>query len=253
MSIETPGQIEALDFKTSQSVTAGFVKNKADGEFEYGQAGSAWDLIEAKEITTNLDDVGADPFTVQPRAITFSGLNGDVDEIYLLSFNGRYNDPLGSAGVGVGPAAPSFRFMRLGINGITANSLATGFRSRLHFLRGNGGHGVFFNAAQFIFSFAFRSSPEGPADFHGRLIFSGPQPPGLSLFRTLSATSSVNPVDTPGDVSPPFFNPLNLFGFHGGGTWLDAFTNITSLNIEFVGQQTVVLPDSSWYLYKIKK
>ena len=247
MSIETTGQLEAEDFKTSQSVAAGFVKNKADGEFEYGQAGSAWDLVEAKEIATNLDEGVA-------NRLVFSGLNGEVDGDYMLLFRGRYNDGAGSGGAGVGPAGTTaFRFMRLGVNGLTVPPATTPAGNRIltsghHFNRGNGLHGVFFRG-DLSFSLSLTSFPssQAPADFHGRLIFAARHGTGL-LSRRFICTSSVNPVD-PLTADALF----NLFDFHVAGSWLEGTSNLTSLEIEFGGQQTVVLPGSSWYLYKIKQ
>ncbi len=244
MSIETTGQLEAEDFKTSQSVAAGFVKNKADGEFEYGQAGSAWDLVEAKEIATNLNEGVA-------NRLVFSGLNGEVDEDYMLLFRGRYNDGAGSGGAGVGPAGTTaFREIRLGVNGLTTPPTTSPVQNRIltsghHFNRGNGLHGVFFRGNLSISLSLTASQP--PADFHGRLVFAAAHGAGLN-FRRFICTSSVNPVDP---LNATTLN--NLFDFHIAGSWLDGTTNLTSIEIEFDGQQTVVLPGSSWYLYKIKK
>lgn len=243
MSIETTGQIEAEDFKTNQSVTAGFVKNTASGDFEFGQSATGWDLIEAKEVTTNLNS-GA-------IALTFSGLNGEVDDTYQLVFNGRYNDAAGAGGSGVGLAATGLRFLRLGINGLVVTPfLARGksvFRNNIHFFNGSGGHSIFIRNT--VLEIGFAVSTGGFADFHGRIIFSVKHGTTGNL-GNYTGQGSTMPVD-----------PLNaaaltqMFGLHFAGFWNDASTNVTSLNIEVVGQETVVLgsPASSWYLYKIKK
>ncbi len=249
MSIETTGQLEAEDFKTSQSVAEGFVKNKADGEFEYGQAGSAWELIEAKEITTNLDSGFA-------NRLVFSGLNGEVDDDYMLLFRGRYNDSLGASGPGPGgvgaASTTAFRLFKLGINGVTVSPPIASprnalLRTTIHFNRGTGAHGTFVRS-DLLFSLSLTSfgGSKRPADFQGKLIFAA-KGVGVNT-RGFTCTSSVNPID-PLDTSAR----INFFDFHIAGFWRDLVTNVTSLDIEFVGQDTVVLAGSSWYLYKIKK
>ncbi|MEK0325085.1 MAG: hypothetical protein QQN63_05210 [Nitrosopumilus sp.] len=75
MSIKTDGLVEAGPFKVTTSVAAGFVKNNASGELEFGQAASAWDLI---AFNTAVGGVLPD----------FTGLNGDVDDTYQLIFQG---------------------------------------------------------------------------------------------------------------------------------------------------------------------
>ncbi len=73
MSIKTDGLIEGGPFKVTATVPAGFVKNNASGELEFGQAASAWDLIEfkIKTGTGTFDDFDA-------------VLDGDVDEVYQV-------------------------------------------------------------------------------------------------------------------------------------------------------------------------
>lgn len=79
MSIKFPGLNQADSFKTSQSVTAGFVKNNAAGDLLYGEVGppsdaSQWQIIESKSFDGSEGDT-----------VTFSGLDGDVDQIYKLT------------------------------------------------------------------------------------------------------------------------------------------------------------------------
>lgn len=71
MSIKAPG------YNIEGSLGGGFVKNLADGTLTFDNAGSGgsgtgWELVERKVIAS---DVGS---------ITFSGLDGDVDEQYML-------------------------------------------------------------------------------------------------------------------------------------------------------------------------
>ena len=73
MSIKTDGLFEAGPFKVTATVPAGFVKNNALGELEFGQAASAWDLIEFKTFSGagNFDDFAA-------------VLDGNVDDTYQI-------------------------------------------------------------------------------------------------------------------------------------------------------------------------
>ncbi len=72
MSIKAPG------YNVEGSPAAGFVKNDGSGNFTFGEPGggggigTGWELVERKVIAS---DVGS---------ITFSGLDGDVDEQYML-------------------------------------------------------------------------------------------------------------------------------------------------------------------------
>lgn len=74
MSIKTDGIINAGDFKVTDTVDAGFVKNNAAGDLLFGQAASAWNLIEKKDITSAV------------TSITFTGLNGTVEKQYMLIY-----------------------------------------------------------------------------------------------------------------------------------------------------------------------
>jgi len=74
MSIKTDGIINADDFKVTDTVDAGFLKNDPAGNILFGQAASAWDLIETKEIAS------------ATNSITFTGLTGAVEKQYLLMF-----------------------------------------------------------------------------------------------------------------------------------------------------------------------
>lgn len=73
MSIETDGLLEGGPFKVTASVTAGFVKNDASGNLLFGQAASAWDLIEFKTFSS-------------PSSIhSFDAvLDGDADDTYQI-------------------------------------------------------------------------------------------------------------------------------------------------------------------------
>lgn len=74
MSLETTGQILSDDFKTSQATPAGFVKNDANGDFLFGESGSGWNLLETKNVASDV------------ASITFSGLDGDTDRAYRLVY-----------------------------------------------------------------------------------------------------------------------------------------------------------------------
>ncbi len=74
MSIKTDGIINAGDFKVTDTVDAGFVKNDASGNLLFGQAASAWNLIEKKDIASAV------------TSITFTGLNGTVEKQYMLIY-----------------------------------------------------------------------------------------------------------------------------------------------------------------------
>jgi len=84
MSIETTGLFKGNTFKTSQaSLAGGFVKNDAGGLFSYDEGppaaapdGSIWDFIQTKTIGASTNSV------------VFTGLNGDVDDVYKLVYSG---------------------------------------------------------------------------------------------------------------------------------------------------------------------
>jgi len=75
MSIKTDGIIEGGPFKVTDGSPAGFVKNNAAGELEFGQAASAWDLIEFKTFS---GFAGSGEFDAV--------LDGDVDDTYQVIF-----------------------------------------------------------------------------------------------------------------------------------------------------------------------
>ncbi len=82
MSIKAPG------YNIEGSGSGGFVKNLADGTFTFdnagsGGAGTGWELVEKKVIASDL------------TSITFSGLDGDTDEHYMLV---AHETPLTTAG-----------------------------------------------------------------------------------------------------------------------------------------------------------
>ncbi len=96
MSIETDGLIEASPFKVTATVPAGFVKNNAAGELEFGQAASAWDLIEFK-VKTGSGNFG-----------TFAAvLDGDVDDTYQVMW--QY----------IAPSTGGFSRGQITFNGVT--------------------------------------------------------------------------------------------------------------------------------------
>ncbi len=83
MSIDTTGSFKGNALKTSQAVAGGFVKNDAAGLFSYDNGppaaapdGSIWDFIQTKNIT------------VDANSVVFSGLDGDVDDVYKLVWTG---------------------------------------------------------------------------------------------------------------------------------------------------------------------
>lgn len=71
MSIEIPTLIESNDYKTSQSVIAGHLKNDAFGNFSFGESGSSWTFLQT--LTTS-----------SGSSITFSSLDGDTDLAYRI-------------------------------------------------------------------------------------------------------------------------------------------------------------------------
>lgn len=106
MSIKTDGLIEASPFKVTSPVTAGFVKNNASGELEFGQAASAWDLIEFKVFS--IPQAPAENFDAV--------LDGDVDDTYQIIFQA------------FGPASAGNTKTFLRINDIAAGSEPGGTR-----------------------------------------------------------------------------------------------------------------------------
>ena len=102
MSIKTDGLMEGGPFKVTASVPAGFVKNNASGELEFGQAASAWDLIEFKTFSSPLANHFFDAV-----------VDGDVDDTYQVIFQAR------------GPASAAFTSGRIIFNGV---STVAGFR-----------------------------------------------------------------------------------------------------------------------------
>ncbi|MEK0325086.1 MAG: hypothetical protein QQN63_05215 [Nitrosopumilus sp.] len=78
MSIKTTGQLQGQDLKTDP-VGAGFVKNDVDGNFLFGQTGSAWTFLETKVLTS--------PAT----HISFTGLVGLSDRAYRLVWENPFD------------------------------------------------------------------------------------------------------------------------------------------------------------------
>lgn len=101
MSIETTGLLESANYKTSQVVIPGHLKNDAAGNFLFGQAGSAWTFL---QTISPLTDVAS---------IAFAGLNGNVDLGYRLIW--ELNIPVG------GPVLSDYR-VYLRPNGVVGSS-----------------------------------------------------------------------------------------------------------------------------------
>ncbi len=96
MTIIAPG------YNVEGSPAAGFVKNDGSGNFIFGEPGgggpgsAAWELVEKKDIASAV------------TSITFSGLDGDTDEQYMMLYRIRT------------PGATTLAFT-MRPNGITAN------------------------------------------------------------------------------------------------------------------------------------
>lgn len=81
MSIATTGQAKAQNMKTSQVVPAGFIKNDASGNFSFGNAGSAWTLLETKTV----------PAGPGVTSLSFTGLTGVGQFAYRLIWENPYD------------------------------------------------------------------------------------------------------------------------------------------------------------------
>ena len=110
MAIETTGSFKGNTFKTSQGALAGgFVKNDGAGLFSYDEGppaaapdGSVWDHIQTQTIGGPDTD-----------SVVFTGLDGDVDDVYKLVFNGVDYPSVVTTNYqlrpnGVVPAGPAF-------------------------------------------------------------------------------------------------------------------------------------------------
>ncbi len=203
MSIESPNLFEAQTFKTTQSVTAGFVKNDASGNLLYGQAGSAWDLIEKKDIVT------------PTGSITFSGLNGDVDEVYMLLF--RNLSPAG----GSSPAIVDLR----------PNAIANVGFTTLYNMAGTGVTTIFTASTQLQIQ---RVSTSALTPVFGKFIFYAK----TGQRRMLQGLSSESRAAT---------NDFN--GKYWTGRWQDETTNITSIEL-IANASDRISAGSSWQLYR---
>ncbi len=134
MGIEAPG------YNVSAAVAAGFVKNDGAGNFSFGElgggggggAGTGWELVEKKDITSDT------------TSITFSGLDGDTDEVYMFIM---HEIPLSSAGTnyqirmrpnGVTTQQQSFHIGNPSSSGLRIATNFTDLRWRIQYQRAVG-------------------------------------------------------------------------------------------------------------------
>ncbi len=220
MSIETTGLAKADTFQATAGTIAGFVKNNAAGDLLLGEPGSAWTLHQAVDLVADVNSAGGG------TVVNFTGLNGDVDEVYLLLY--RHVFPTSAGGIN----------LNLAPNGIVTdpNFLATVLVQRT-----NGTTGVFAGAGGLVIG----QSNAGHLDTHqyGRVLFHAKT--GVHRFyecQTLTAPV----VSTAG----------HHFGTNFQGAWRETTTNITSLAIatRFGANPTIAASPSnpaSFYLYKL--
>lgn len=167
MSIQTPGQIEANALQTTASVAAGFVKNDASGNLLFGEAASAWDLIQTQDFATQ-GPVGT--------PVSFSGLNGDVDETYQLiirSFIASGNGGLGQPSnlvlkVNGDPAASSNLYRSALHDGGTLPP--QGYTTQLFLWRQIGSKASFFVYGRWVIH---AKSDNFARNIHGRIAYRG--------------------------------------------------------------------------------
>ncbi len=133
MAIIAPG------YNVEGSPAAGFVKNDGSGNFLFGEPGgggggigTGWELVEKKDIT------------VDTTSITFSGLDGDTDEQYMLIM---HEVTLASAGAdykitmrpnGVTTQQQTFEVSSPSSSGFRATSNFTDLRWRSTYQRARG-------------------------------------------------------------------------------------------------------------------
>jgi len=218
MSIETTGLAKADTFQATAATPAGFVKNNAAGDLLLGEPGSAWTLHQACDLTSDVNSAGGG------TVVNFTGLNGDVDEVYLLL--ARFVIP-----------ASTGTNMSLAPNGVVTdiNYLATVLVQRT-----NGTTGLFAGTPLVI-----SQSNGGHPDttqfvrclFHVK----------TGTFRFYNCQQLTAPI-----VSSASFH----FGINYQGVWRDTVTNVTSLAIVTPAGGTPTIAASvanpaSFYLYKL--
>ncbi len=220
MSIETTGLAKADTFQATAATPAGFVKNDASGNLLLGEPGSAWVLHQAFDFTSDINSAGGG------TAVTFTGLNGDLDEVYLLLC----------------------RFVIRGTSGVNMNLAPNGVLTSADYaasalLQRADGTRVSFNAVGT--SMPITQSNNGhPDTTHSiRLYFHAKS----GVHRMWNAQEHTAPV-----VSTNSFH----FGFTRQGGWRDTVTNLTSLELITNGGVNPVIEASvaspaSFYLYKL--
>lgn len=208
MSIKTTGFAKGNAFKTSQSVSGGFVKNDAAGLFSYdngppaaAEGGSIWDFIQTKNIA------------VDTNSVIFSGLNGDVDDVYKMVFTAI--DYPGTT------TAWQFR-----PNGVTTNQISMALLHRTNI----GSNPIF------IFNH-LNMHNEGDVYLGGRLYFDAKtgKPRQFYCEDQISERSVAK-------VQKAFFS----------GFWNDTSTNITSLEV-FTPGGNGITAGSVWSLWRINR
>lgn len=226
MSIETPGQIEANALQTTASVTAGFVKNDASGNLLFGQAASAWDLVSVQDFAAAQG---------VPSHVTFSGLDGDNDEVYQLIFRGFVQ--VGLAGLGQ-PANLSLRF-----NGMTGSS--SSLKCGLHSVQ-SGPTGIQGYTNQLFLWRTHASTASGTTAWVFGKWF---------IHAKSSQPRVVQGIVSYGNTSSGSSN--RAWGQNMIGAWTNTAANVTSLEVYPTLPQTSpggeVKQDWSLHLYKVKR
>ena len=220
MSIETTGLAKADTFQATAATPAGFVKNDASGNLLLGEPGSAWTLHQAFDFTSDINSAGGG------TAVNFTGLNGDVDEVYLLLC--RFVFP-GTTGVN----------MNLAPNGVLTS---VDYAASALLQRADGSR-VSFNANGTTMPICQSNNGHPDTTHCIRLHFHAKS----GVHRTWEAQEQTAPV-----VSSNSYH----FGFTRQGGWRDTVTNVTSLALitNAGGTPTIlgsVANPASFYLYKL--
>jgi hypothetical protein len=211
MSIKTPGSGKADSFQTSQGgLSGGFVKNDATGLLLYDQAGgtgqAVWEPIESKLVT------------VAGATLTFSGLNGDVDETYKLMYNFNFI-----------PTGSNERF-RLAPNGIV--SAVTQFSLFCHFKNAGSNNPAVFSYPDMSFASQQNASINGVVYFNAK----------TGQARTMLGEQTSYRADLGRVIRNDTY-----------AHWTDTVTNVTSLVIDTLLAGTGISVGSEWTLYKIAR
>lgn len=211
MSIKTPGSGKADSFQTSQAaLVGGFVKNDATGLLLYDQAGGAgqaiWEPIESKVIT------------VAGASITFTGLNGDVDEVYKLVYSFDFI-----------PAGTLDRF-RLAPNGII--SAVTQFSLFYHWKNSGSNNPAAFSYPDMSFAAQAGAYLDGIVYFNAK----------TGQARTMIGESVAYRDDL-----------ARIIGNDSFAHWTDTTTNVTSLTVDTLLGGAGISVGSEWTLYKITR